>query len=48
MNKYEFMYQTSDGEIDTGWCYATSIAEAERIITYECFDIDSILAIRQI
>jgi hypothetical protein len=48
MNKYEFLYQTSDGEVNTGWCYASSILDAERTITYEKFDVDSILAIRQL
>ena len=48
MNKYEFLYQTSNGEIKTGWCYASTIVDAERVITYECFDVDSVLAIRKL
>jgi len=42
------MYETSDGEVHHGWCYASSIADAERVATYEYFDIDRILAIRKI
>ena len=48
MDKFEVMYETSSGDVFFGWCYATSILEAERLVTYEYFDLDRILALRKI